>query len=187
MLTISRPHRDGIKNTMTNAFFHNFTDEVFTGFWNGKPKTFKPGERVLMPAWLAEHFAKHLTNRELIKANKEVYTSPKQPGQVPEFMAVFRKCFIPEGKEATANSNELDEIISSAQVPSMDIVVTKPTPIDQGAAAALEAENNERSDGGQEEVDPYDARNAPLVGPGNESTVLNGPEDDDESGFEHKQ
>lgn len=173
---------------MTNAYFHNFTDEVFTGFWNGKPKTFKPGDRVLMPAWLAEHFAKHLTNRELIKANKEVYTSPKQPGQVPEFMALFRKCFIPEGKEAAANSNELDEIISSAQVPSMDIVVEKPRPIDQGPAAALADENNERSDGGQEEVDPYDASKTSNVGPGGESTVINGPDDDeDESDFETKQ
>lgn len=170
---------------MTNAFFHNFTDETFTGFWNGKPKTFKPGDRVLMPAWLAEHFAKHLTNRELIKAGKEVYTSPKTPGQVPEFMAVFRKCFIPESKAAAAGSNEVDEIISSAQVPSMDIVVKKAEPIDQGAAAALAAENNERADGGQE-ADPYDANSAEHVGPGKESSVITGPDgDDDEESFEH--
>lgn len=171
---------------MTNAYFHNFTDEAFTGFWNGKPKTFKPGDRVLMPAWLAEHFGKHLTNRELIKVGKEVYTSPKQPGQVPEFMALFRKCYIPEGKAATANSNEVDEIISSAQVPSMDIVVTKPAPIDQGAAAALAAEDDE-DQGSQSSAaaDPYDASAAPQVGPGSESTVIKGPDDeDDDESFE---
>lgn len=172
---------------MTNAYFHNFTDETFTGFWNGKPKTFKPGDRVLMPAWLAEHFAKHLTNRELIKAGKEVYTSPKQPAQVPEFMAVFRKCYVPEGKAQAAGSNEVDDIIAGSQVPSMDIVVEKPKPIDQGPAAALADENREADRASAAgDADPYDASAAPAVGPGSESTIIKGPDgDDDESGFDH--
>ncbi len=156
---------------MTNAFFHNPTSETFVGFWNGKPKTFNPGDRVLMPAWLAEHFAKHLTNRELIKAGKEVYTSPKQPGQVPEFMNLFRKFYIPEGKK---DADEIDEIISSTAVPSMDITVEKPRPIDQGPAAALAAE-----------ADPYDASQAPQEGPGGEPSVISVPEEDgDESSFD---
>lgn len=168
---------------MTNAFFHNFTDEAFTGFWNGKPKTFKPGDRTLMPAWLAEHFAKHLTNRELIKAGKEVYTSPKQPAQVPEFMAVFRKCFIPEGR-ATVGDNEVDEIISSSQVPSMDIVAKKPEPIDQGPAAALASEDERRKETTASD-DQFDANAVPQVGPGGESSIISGPsEGDDDESFE---
>lgn len=158
---------------MTNAFFHNFTDETFTGYWNGKPKTFKPGDRLLMPAWLAEHFAKHLTNRELIKVGKDTYTSPKNPGQMPEFMNIFKKCYIPEGK--SASGSEIDEIISSSAVPSMDITVEKPKPIEQGPAAAL-----------ADEKDPYDASQAAPVGPGGEPTIISVPDEEegDESSFD---
>jgi hypothetical protein len=159
---------------MTNAFFHNFTDETFTGYWNGKPKTFKPGDRLLMPAWLAEHFAKHLTNRELIKVGKDTYTSPKNPGQMPEFMNIFKKCYIPEGK--TGSESEIDDIISSSAVPSMDITVEKPKPIEQGPAAALAEQSAD---------DLYDASKAPQVGPGSESTIISVPDEEgDESSFD---
>ena len=126
---------------MTNATFHNFTSEAFVGYWDGKPKTFQPGERVHMPAYLAEHFAKHLTNKELIRkgAKYETYTSPKNPGQVPEFMDIFRKAFIPDGKPIEAGS--VDDEIAKATIPSMDIQVEKPQRIDQGPAAALAEED----------------------------------------------
>ena len=157
---------------MTNAFFHNATNETFTGYWNGKPKTFKPGEKLLMPAWLAEHFAKHLANRELIKVGKDTYTSPKNPGQMPEFMNVFKKFYIPEGKAGTGS--EIDEIISSSAVPSMDITVEKPQPIEQGPAAAL-----------ADEKDPYDAHQAAPVGPGGEPTIISVPDEEgDEESFD---
>lgn len=151
---------------MTNATFHNFTEEPFTGYWDGKPKTFKPGDRVYMPAYLAEHFAKHLANRELIKAGKEVYTSPKNPSQAPQFMEVFRKAFIAdvEAKE----KNTIDDEIAKAQVPSMDIRVEEPKRFDNGPAAAMAAED------------------AMVAGPGSEPQVISSPdgEADDESGFE---
>lgn len=157
---------------MTNATFHNFDSKPFTGYWNGKPKTFKPGERVYMPAYLAEHFAKHLTNRYLIENKKEVYTSPKNPGQVPEFLDVFKRAFIPDG--AAASGSEIDEAIASAQVPSMNIDVQKPKVIEQGPAAAL-AEQNSREPETELEV-----------GPGKEAQVISGPgDDDDESAFDH--
>lgn len=156
---------------MTNATFHNFTDTPFTGYWNGKPKTFKPGEQVYMPASLAEHFAKHLTNQELIKAGKEVYTSPKNPGQSPEFMNVFKKAFIPDNK--TASGSEIDEVIASAQEPSMDIRVEKPRVIEQGPAAALAAQNAKTPAGEM------------TIGPGSTDQIVTSPDGDDESGFDH--
>lgn len=147
---------------MTNATFHNFDSAPFTGYWNGKPKTFKPGERVHMPAYLAEHFAKHLSNRYLIAHGQEVYTSPKNPGQVPQFMDVFKKAFIPDAVQTEAGS--IDDEIAKAAEPSMDIVVEKPKTIDQGPAAALAAE----------------------VGPGKEDQIITAPDEgaDDESGFD---
>lgn len=173
---------------MTNATFFNFTDRAFTGYWNGKPKTVKAGEKIYMPAWLAEHFAKHLTNRELILSGKEVYVSPKTPGQVPEFMDVFRKAFIADAPKKEGESGELDEIIASTQIPSMDIQVVKAKPIDQGPAAALAAETAEAQESkGSQESDPYDAHAGQVLGPGKGSTIINAPDDgtDDESGFDH--
>lgn len=125
---------------MSNATFHNFTDTPFTGWWNGKPKTFKPGERVYMTASLAAHFAKHLTNRVLIEEVKggENYTSPKFPAQVPQFMEIFNKAYLPEEGE---EGNELDQEIAATphRGPSANIEVTPMRPIASGAAAAAEA------------------------------------------------
>lgn len=158
---------------MTNATFHNFTDKPFTGWWNGKAKTFPAGARQYMPAYLAEHFAKHLTNQELIANKKEVYVSPKNPGQVPEFMAVFKKAFIPD--TASASGSEIDQEIASAAVPSMSINVQKPKVIEQGPAAAL-ADAASKEPAAEMEL-----------GPGKDAQIINGPAggDDDESGFDH--
>lgn len=159
---------------MANATFHNFDDKPFTGYWNGKPKTFKPGERVYMPSYLAEHFAKHLANRYLIEHGKEVYTSPKNPRQAPEFMEVFKKAYIPDGE--SASGSEIDEAIASAQVPSMDIRTEKPKTIEQGPAAALA---DEIAAGAPEEMT--------IGGPGEKPMIINVPggDDDDESSFDH--
>lgn len=89
--------------------FFNFTSKPFTGYWNGKPKTFKPDEKKYMPEYLARHFAKHLTNQVLIEAGKETSTSPKFPEQVPEFMEVFNKAFIcKESEEKPEIDVEID-------------------------------------------------------------------------------
>jgi hypothetical protein len=142
---------------MTNATFFNWSDEAFTGYWDGKPKTFAPGAKQLMPAWLAEHFAKHLTNRELLKQGKDTATSPKFPEQVPAFMELFNKAFIPDA--ASAGEGSIDEIISSASVeePSMNITSKDQTPIQTGSPAAAQAAAD--------------------------ATVIAGPDDEEESGF----
>jgi len=148
---------------MSNATFHNFSNEAFTGYWNGKSKTFAPGAKVYMPAYLAEHFAKHLANRELIRAGKETYTSPKKPQDVPQFMEVFNKAFIRD--DVSDHQNELEAEIASANVtaPSADITVMPAERIDNGPAAAQ----------------------ADIVGPGKEAQIVTGPDEgDDESEFD---
>lgn len=103
---------------MTNhrtAQFHNFSDEEFVGYWNGRPKTFKPGAKMLMDEYLARHFATHLTNRELLKKGKETLTSPKFPEQVPEFMEVFNKAFFME--EDQVEKDEADASMEIANSP----------------------------------------------------------------------
>lgn len=95
---------------MKTALFHNFTTEDFTGYWNGVPQTFKPGEKKYLPEYLAAHFAKHLTNRELIKMGDKFqnYTSPKFPDQVPEFKKLFDQACIVQDGEHTELETEVD-------------------------------------------------------------------------------
>ena len=87
------------------ALFTNWTDEDFTGYWGGKGRTIKSGQSLYMPDYAARHFAKHLTNRELLRTTKKgvmIYpngdkmTSPKFPEQVPVFMELFNKAYTPD-------------------------------------------------------------------------------------------
>lgn len=86
-------------NFMRTALFHNITDKPFVGYWNGRKKTFKPGQQLFMELPLAEHYAKHLTNQILIEAGNYTDTSPKKPEQVPKFYDIFVKCCIPQEDE----------------------------------------------------------------------------------------
>ncbi len=102
-------------NESKTALFTNFSNEPFTGYWNGKGKTFKPGQSLYMPDYLAQHFAKHLTNRELLRTKPDgspVYkdgekmTSPKKPQDVPMFMELFNKAYTPDTEEDAAGVEE---------------------------------------------------------------------------------
>jgi hypothetical protein len=107
---------------MKTALFHNFTDKPFTVYWNGKPQVFKAGEQKYMPEYLAEHFAKHLTNQVLIENKDVTSTSPKHPDQVPKFMELFNRACIKdksadEGDEAAFQI----ELANRGRTPSSDI------------------------------------------------------------------
>ena len=103
---------------MKTALFTNFSNEAFTGYWDGKPKTFKPGQTLYMPEYLAKHWAKHLANRELLKKGLERDTSPKvkvskdgtESIENVNFMEMFNKAYTPDEDEAAAATpkNELD-------------------------------------------------------------------------------
>lgn len=109
---------------MKTALFTNFTSYEFIGYWDGKPKKFAPGQSIWMPDYLAKHFAKHLTNRELLRTDKqgnpiykdgEKMTSPKNPEQVPMFMELFNKAYTPdETEELGSQKDDVDALIASA-------------------------------------------------------------------------
>src|SRR3990167_49054 len=105
---------------MKTALFTNFTDYEFIGYWDGKPKKFAPGQSIWMPDYLAKHFAKHLSNRELLRLDKngnpiykdgEKMTSPKNPEQVPLFMELYNKAYTP--------NEEVDDIGSEGDNPDV--------------------------------------------------------------------
>jgi hypothetical protein len=98
---------------MKKAWFINIDVVPFIGYWNGKPKTFKAGEQMLMQEWLARHFAKYLTNKLLLDKNEETSTSPKKPDEVPKFAALFNRCFkLDSATEATDEAYAEAEIIN---------------------------------------------------------------------------
>lgn len=94
----------------SQALFFNFTDKPFTGYWNGKAKTFAPGAKQYMEEWRAKHYAKHLTNKVLLEQGKENSTSPKFPEQVPDFMEIFNKaCIVEENQPEGQDESDLIE------------------------------------------------------------------------------
>ncbi len=112
-------------NDSKTALFTNFSNDPFTGYWNGKGKTFQPGQSIYMPDYLAQHFAKHLTNRELLRTKPdgtpiykdgEKMTSPKRPEDMPIFMELFNKAYTPDEDvdNVTAESDSIDTQIDVA-------------------------------------------------------------------------
>ncbi len=109
---------------MRTALFTNFTDQEFTGYWDGKPKTFKPGESVYMPDYLAAHFAKHLVNRELLRTDSsgnliykdgDKFTSPKHPEQVPVFKQLFDRACRLDGEDMLGDKkDDVNALIDAA-------------------------------------------------------------------------
>lgn len=108
--------------TMKTALFHNFTKSSFTGYWDGKPHTFKAGEKKYMPEYLAMHFAKHLTNQVLLeKGGKyENYTSPKNPSQVPQFKELFDKACIVEEDQEDVDEATVETDVANKPLPKAE-------------------------------------------------------------------
>ena len=139
---------------MKTALFYNFTDKPFTGYWDGKPKTIKAGEKVYMPEYLARHFAKHLTNAILIAKGMDNYTSPKFPDQVPAFMDIFNKAFILEDDAKEQDDAELETDLANKRhdqkeatlnipsSPAKTVVDNKPPQIVKGPDAEDDEEDN---------------------------------------------
>jgi len=79
--------------TTRSALFVNFSNEAFTGYWDGVAYPFAPAAQMYLEEWKARHFAKHLANRELLKDGYETHTSPKKPEDDKIFMRYFSKAF----------------------------------------------------------------------------------------------
>lgn len=105
---------------MKTVLFVNFSDEAFTGYWDSQAYKFAPGQTMYMEDWKAKHFAKHLVNRELLKAGQETHTSPKEKNGVIDdifFLELFNKAVIDneEAEEAPASVIETEIINKNAK------------------------------------------------------------------------
>lgn len=120
---------------MGYALFTNFSDKEFIGMWSKRQFKFPPGASKYLPTYLAEHFAKHLTNRELIKEGNEVYTSPKKPLEVPLFMEKFNKAC--QYQSSDGLDSEIDQLEAEIEAVNKNHAA-KVALADVGMAAALE-------------------------------------------------
>lgn len=91
--------------------FTNFSTEDFTWTWNKVPYTFPAKQFRFMDASIADHFAKHLINRELLKLGRENDTSPKNFRENMYFMELYNKAIqdieTAEGADDTAIEQEV--------------------------------------------------------------------------------
>lgn len=163
---------------MPTAKFYNFSDFKFIGMWGGKTRAFPAKSTTYMPAFLAQHFAKHLTNRELHRQGLDNATSPKFPEQVPQFNEMFRKAYVRD-RDMEAKKTDLDSMIDAVnlnrQPGSTAAPEEKETPgvIDTPAPASKELD-----------INAPDLADPATVGPGKSAQIVNGPEDDEDEDFE---
>ena len=107
---------------MKTGIFTNITNKPFTGYWDGKSKTFQAGVSKLLPLYLAEHYAKHLTNSILIEKGDITSTSPKKPEEVPLFQELFIQICKPQDDDEDEDLPEMP-----ARKVSSELEVTKRT------------------------------------------------------------
>lgn len=96
------------------ARFTNWREKEFSWKWNGEEYTFNPGQTMILPQYLAEHFAKHLTNMSLTEDGLEQYCSPKKPVDVSKFMEYFKKSYSEETELGSEEVSPLKAAILEA-------------------------------------------------------------------------
>lgn len=107
---------------MPVACFYNFSDHSFTWSWGNEPMTFAPKEKKFMPAFLAQHFAKHLVNRELHRMGLDHEVNPKQPEDAPTFNKLFRTAYIRERMLPGGKKNSLVDMVEAVDRNFKDVV-----------------------------------------------------------------
>jgi hypothetical protein len=121
---------------MNSAKFVNFSNEDFIGYWDGRERIIKAGQSINLPAYLAQHYAKHLVNRELLRKdasgnsiypNGEKMTSPKKPQEVPLFMELFNKAvFESEEQVEEGTIDEQVDVLEKNDEEKEEVIDEKP-------------------------------------------------------------
>lgn len=96
--------------------FTNWTAEDFTHTWDGVEYTFKTGQSIYLQDYLANHFAKHLVDRELNKQGIPTNHFSRE--------SLVNKCFGESVKVETQAQAEMVQLNVQAK-PSSDIDIKK--------------------------------------------------------------
>ena len=97
--------------------FKNFSNEDYIGMWDGVERLIKAGDSINLPGFLADHYAKHLVDREMMKADQTNSLNIEEA----------RKPFLDQrfvGTTITADT-ELEAEIASLNQPVKEEVVEK--------------------------------------------------------------
>lgn len=89
---------------MISKVFINWSKETFICHWDGVPYTFHPGQSIYLEDWKADHFAKHLTDREMQRDGLVVNDFHRD-----EYL---KKCFVEEESVEVNPKNAEAEILN---------------------------------------------------------------------------
>ena len=95
--------------------FKNFSNEDYIGMWDGVERLIKAGDSINLPGFLADHYAKHLVDREMFKEGLDMSINIEEARK-----PFLDKCFI--GESITAPT-ELEAEIASLNQPVKEEVV----------------------------------------------------------------
>ena len=87
---------------MTAKKFKNFTDKDFTYSFDSVPYTFKAGQEIFLEDYKADHFAKHLVDREMNKLG-QITSNQKQRE------ALLVQCFPTDEAVSVAEALNIEE------------------------------------------------------------------------------
>jgi hypothetical protein len=116
-----------MEENFQNVMFTNWTQEDFTGFWDKKPTLIKTGEMIVLPRYLASHFANHLSDRECNNANKPTIGEFKEE--------CIKKCLSDIGE---ALQEEIKEKVQEVNKSIMSKIIDKATDIIKSEAKFCE-------------------------------------------------
>jgi hypothetical protein len=96
---------------MKSVVFFNWSDEDFTWTWDKKPWDFAAGSKVYIQDYLANHFAKHLVDRELLKHGKN--TDYEKVGDNWSRTVLLKKTIISaEGQDIPSKERQEMELLN---------------------------------------------------------------------------
>jgi hypothetical protein len=84
--------------------FCNITDKEWTGMWAQEAYVFNPGETKALTRFMADHFAKQLSDRILIDAGKD--TSMESPERKELVEKILGKVAVPQETTAQVEPEE---------------------------------------------------------------------------------
>jgi len=106
--------------------FTNFSNETFIGVWNKEQFPFKAGETMLLQGYLADHFAKHLIDRELGKLGIPVDRKDERERMLALAMGeVVIEATSPEKLEAEMLNEDEDKNERGASNPEESMLIEK--------------------------------------------------------------
>lgn len=101
--------------------FRNWTNEDFSWAWNGERYDFPAKSARYLPEYLADHFAKHLTDREMHKAG--------QPTDMPIRAEFLAKCMNEEETFQVQNAEIVEAEIKNKEEDIAPIAVSSNEPV----------------------------------------------------------